>query len=356
MRPIHRRYVVKSIGATAAFALLPGNTGLLAADWPSQRINSVVGFNPGGGIDAVTRGLMPRVEKYLNTGVRVLNQPGAAATIATDFVWQKPADGYWWVSCSGYNRSARPLGQHTTVPYRDWQFYGINSSLMSWAVVPNSPIKDFGDFLERVRKNPESVRVSNSGLGDAWHIGNLLLERTAKVKLRQIPFGDGDGVTPALKGEVQVSAAGFHEQIQHVQAGRLRNLAVATAEPLVRPEGTFESVTRWVPELKGLTPIGGGVTICLRRDTDPAILKRVAEALRFAMDQEEVKSLLNKLGRVAAVYTGAAADRKAAFEEVTTAALLQEAGLAKVPAKDLGLPSIEDFNSWWPPKGYTPVF
>jgi tripartite-type tricarboxylate transporter receptor subunit TctC len=354
MPNIDRRSVLKRLGVAAGVSIMP--SGLLAANWPTQRITLVVGFNPGGGIDTVSRALVPHLEKFLNTSVRVVNQPGAAATVATDFVWQKPADGHWWLACSGYNRSARALGQHTTIPYRDWQFYGIDSSIMSWAVVPESPIKDFGDFLQRVRSNSDGVRVSNSGAGDAWHIGNLLLERAANVKLRQIPFGDGDGVTPALKREVEVSAAGIHEQIQHIAAGRLRNLAVATSEALQRPEGKFDSVTRWVPELKALTPIGGGVTLCLRRDTDPVILQQMANAIRFAMEQEEIKTLLRKLNRVPAIYAGAEADRKAASEETTTTALLREAGLAKLGPKDLGLPKIEDFDAWWPPKDYKPAF
>lgn len=355
MNSLGRRDVLKSLGAVAGLAAIAGRSAF-AADWPTQRINCVVGFNTGGGVDSITRLLMPNIEKFLKSDtVRIVNQPGAASALAVDFVWKKPADGYWWAAGSGYNRAFRVLGLHKSVPYKDWQFYGIDSSIMSWAVKPDSPIKDFGDFLDRVRKDTNSVTVSNSGPGDAWHIGNLLLERMSGVKLRQIPYADGDGVMPALTGEVQVSAAGFHEQNQHFAAGRLRNLAVATSAPLVTEQGTFQPVTNWVPELKSLTPIGGGVTFMLRRDNDPAILKRVAEALVFAINQPQFLEALKKRARVTAIYSGAAADRKAALEEVTTATLLQSAGLAKVSPKDLGLPDIKEFDSWWPPKDYKPV-
>jgi tripartite-type tricarboxylate transporter receptor subunit TctC len=329
--------------------LLPWEEAIGAAAWPTRPVTAVVGFSQGGGIDTVSRLICAGIEPILKAAINNVNRPGAAASVATDFVWRRPADGYTWLFTATYNKTHRALGYHKSVPHKDWQFFGIDTSIMSWSVIADSPIKDFADLLERARKAPGTVTVSNAGVGDVWHLGNILLERATKVQFKNVPYKGGAPATlAALQKEVQAVGSGIHEHVENIKAGRMRNLAVFTAEPLtVEGTGTFRPVTDFVPTLRESAPYGGGASMALRRDTDPEILKRIAEALKKASEDKRFEDTMKKKLRFILVVTGAAADKKAAYEEVVAANLLKELGRAKVSPQDLKMPSIEGFEEWW---------
>jgi tripartite-type tricarboxylate transporter receptor subunit TctC len=350
-----RKFLKGMAGITVGGLLLPYDQ-VFGASWPSRPITGVVGYRQGGGVDSTSRTLVPTMEKSLNATLNVINKPGSVASVATDFVWNKPADGYWWVFCSTYNKLLRCMGYHKTIPYEDWQFYGIDASIMSWSVVPESPIKTFEDMIGMATQKPGRVTVGNSGVGGVWHLGNALLESIAKVKFKNVPYKGGAGATlAALQKEVAVVGSGIHEHIEHIKAGRLRNLPVFTSEPLmVKGADTLLPVTNWIPGLKGSTPYGGGATWGVRRDTDPQILKSIEKAFMKATKSAPFKARLKKKVRFPKVKTGADADKEAAMQEVVASKILKDLGIAKYGPKDLGLPDIGDFDSWWPPKGYKP--
>ncbi len=296
------------------------------------------------------------MEKYLNASINVINKPGAVASLATDFVWKKPADGHWWLFSSTYNKLLRCNGYHETVPYLDWQFYGVDVSIMSWSVDADSPIKNFGDLVLLARKDPGRITVSNSGTGGVWHLGNSLLESVANVKFNNISYSGGkDATLAALQKETDVVGSGIHEHIEHIKSGRLRNLAVFTSSPINVPGyDDLGPVTNWVPNMEPHAPFGGGGSMALRRDTDTEILKSIEAGFLQATQSEAFLERMKKKFRFANVRTGEAADKTAALQETVASKILKELGVAKFGHKDLGLPDPEDFEAWWPPKGYQP--
>jgi hypothetical protein len=84
-------------------------------------------------------------------------------------------------------------------------------------------------------------------------------------------------------------------------------------------------------------------------------LQAVSAAISVAIASAPFKKMLQDRFIVANVVTGEAMDKKAARYETDRAALFQDLKLAKKTAKELGLPSPEGFDKWWPPKGYKPV-
>jgi tripartite-type tricarboxylate transporter receptor subunit TctC len=339
---------------TAAGILFPWDA--FGANWPTRPITGVVGFGQGGGVDQTSRTIMPGMEASLKGTINIINKPGAVASIATDFVWKSPSNGYTWLFTATFNDMQRCNGYHQSVPYKDWQFYGIDSSIMSWSVVPDSPIKSFDELLDMARKKPGEITVGNDGVGSTWHLGSALMESIAKVKFKHIAYkGGAEATLGALQKEINVVGSGLHEHVEHVRAGRLRNLAVFTAEPIaVARMDPFDPVTKWLPGAKSSCPYGGGATLALRRDTDAAILKSVEQALLAAGKTDAFLNRLKNTIRFANLKTGAEADKQAAVKEVVTSKILKDLGIAKFGPKDLNLPEIEDFDSWWPPKDYKP--
>lgn len=352
----NRRSFLKGIAYLSAGTTFLPLSQALGASWPSQPITGVVGYGQGGGVDSTSRTLVPTMERELNATINMINKPGAVASVATDFVWKKPANGYWWLFNSTYNKLLRCNEYHDTVPYLDWQFYGIDQSIMSWSVVPDSPIKDFGDLIARAKKEPGKVTVSNSGVGGVWHLGNALLEAEIGTTFNNVAYKGGAPATlAALQKEVDVVGSGIHEHIENIKAGRLRNLAVFTAEPLkIAGVEDLQPVTNWVPSLKNAAPYGGGASLGLRRDTDPEILRAIEKALLAAAKSKPFLERMEKKVRFPNVTTGEAADRAAAFQELSASKVLKELGIAKVGHKELGYPDPSEFDAWWPPKGYKP--
>lgn len=352
-----RRDFLKGAGLALGAAALPAGSAF-GAEWPSRPITAIIGYKAGGGTDFVARTVTSIIEPMIpGATIKAINQPGAAASVATDFVWNKPADGYWWLATSGFNRGLRVTGRHDTNPYVDWQFYHADTAIMSVAVLPDSPIKDMADFIKRCKDNPGKLKVSNSGIGGSWHLGGTLMKKYAEIDYTDVPYKGGKpAVLAALNGEVDVVTSGFHEHLQHFKAGRLRSLAVCSSEDLTIQGVSVKSIVHTVPGLKAHTPFGGGSTLGLRRDTDAGILKQLGGLWMKAINSDRFKELEAKKPRFPDPAIGEEADRRAALWETVAANLLHEAGKSKVDPKDLGIPTIEDFNSFWPPKGYKPAF
>ncbi len=350
-----RRRLIQALGSAPVAATLA--SGLGAAAWPSRPISLVVGYRPGGGTDFVARLVAPMLEALLDTPIKVLNQPGATGSVATDFIWNQPADGHWWLMTSGFNRGLRASGLHHTVPYRDWQFHMADTTVMSLSVRPDSPLADFGAFLDRCRRQPDAVRVSNSGVGGSWHLGCALIKEVAGIDFIDVPYKGGKpAVLACLNGEVDVVASGYHEQVDLIESGHLRNLCICADDEAGSGTPPGSSILGWLPALRPHTPFGGGSTMALRRDTDPAILRRVAEAWTAVTASAEFRTRELGNSRRPTPATGGEADRRAALWECVAANLLHRTGNARSDPQALGLPAIADFGSFWPPTGYQPAF
>ena len=325
-----------------------------AGPWPEQTIEIVVGRKAGGGADSTARLLAPVLEERLGASrISVTNMPGASGAVAARFVRSLPPDGHRWLMAGGYHQGLRAMGFDDAAPYRDWQYFGADTSIMSLAVRPDSPIRDLEDLLRRGKDEPDRLRVAVDGIGGTWHLGALLVMRATGARYRIIPYGGGQPATVAgLQGETDVVCSGVHEQIGSLKAGLLRCLGTGAAEPIVVQGVSLPAIVSTVPALANAVPIGGGAAMGVRRDVDTGILRQIAHAWSLALESESVGHALGVQGRFPALAVGEVADRRAALNETVAANLLAEMGIAKRSPADLGLPGIEQFDDWWPPKDY----
>ena len=158
-----------------------------------------------------------------------------------------------------------------------------------------------------------------------------------------------------LAGETDVTCNGLHEQLPFIKSGKLRCLAVAISSPLKIQGLTLRPITDVLPSLKTVTPIGGGFSVALKRNTDPAILKQIADAWLKSIGDKKFQEIEAKKPRFPDPVVGEKADRRAALWDCVASNLLVDAGLNKKSLKELDIPSIEEFDKWWPPKGYKPA-
>lgn len=361
---INRRNLLIS-GSAFGLATLAGRGagfGVLEAAaeemWkPERPIQVVIQFSAGGGTDTVTRTLLKEMEPFLGQRINATNMTGALGSIATKHVAGQPADGYTWLGAGGFLDYPRIQGIDESVSWRDFQFYQSATSIASWATHPDSQFKTFQDVIDYAKANPSKLRISSDGVGGLWHEAIAIVALKAGFDFTNVPFDGGAPATlAALQKEVDVAGSGLHEQIQYVRSGKLRHLATFTAEPIkIDDKTSLEPVTKYVPAAAANAPFGGMYNLALRRDTPKPILLTVQSAVAKAVASDGFQKMLKDRFMQATVLSGGAIDKKAARLETERAALFAKLGLAKKTAEDLGLPTPDNFDSWWPPKGYTPA-
>jgi tripartite-type tricarboxylate transporter receptor subunit TctC len=113
------------------------------------------------------------------------------------------------------------------------------------AVKSNAPWKTIQEFIDYARANPGKIRVGNSGIGTQLHLDAEMLRLMAKIDLVAVPFaGSGESVPAMLGGHVEVSSTHPNNVLGHVQAGKVRVLAVFEEKrnPLFPEAPTFKEI------------------------------------------------------------------------------------------------------------------
>ena len=361
---MNRREFLTMMGAAGAGLMLPLSIspGIAnAAGWPERPITAVVMYGAGGGTDTIIRTITKAMADATGWTVNVINKPGAVGGVATRFMLNKPADGYWWLGAANYNKFVRVMGHSDSKAWVDWQYFQAANSIASWSVRPDSPFKTFEDAVAAAKANPGKISISTSGTGGLWQELALIVSEAAGIKLKYVPYKGGKPATLAgLQGEVDIAGGGVHEHIEFIKAGKLRNLQQTGTKDITLPSGiVLPSVGRMLPQLKPLLPIGGIYNLAFKRDTPLEILTEIKKAFIKASESEAFTSIAKKKYFDIDVRTGEAADRRAAQVECVTANTFwnvrdQIGKKVKSPA-ELGLPKPEDFDKWWPPKGYQPL-
>ena len=217
--------------ATIWVILFVGNAflgeGMAQEKYPSKPIQFVIGYPGGGTTDLCARPLVAAASKILGQPIVVLNKPGGASAVAMASLKNEKPDGY----TIGILATGAILSQHMrNVPYDSAKDF---TPVMQYAVYlyglvvrPDSPWKTFKEFVEYAKGHPGKIRYSTAGPGTSQH---LVMERLAlkeNIKWTHIPFqGGGPAIANLLGGHVEASSQ-TTEWKSHVEAGRLRLLAV----------------------------------------------------------------------------------------------------------------------------------
>jgi len=357
MRPDRKRIAYPKVAALAAMTCLFLG-GFAHAQWPERPITLVVMYAPGGGTDTVLRTLAGEMSSATGWRINVVNRPGAAGTLATNFVLNRPNDGYTLLGSSSFGKFARVSGDGRSKSWRDWYFMQAATNLASWSVRPDSPYRTFADVVAAARANPGKITISTSGSGGLWHEMAASVAKAAGIELRYVPYGSGQAATLAgLNAEVDVAGGGVHEHIQFVDSGDLVPLQQTGATDIVTSSGKImPSLVNFLPEIRYQLPPNGTYDIGIRRDTPIEVIRAVQAAFLAAVDSDEFRAVAEQQRLFLDVVVGEAADRRAAELEAITATMFQDLGIPGARSSDeLGLPEADEFEAWWPPEGYEPL-
>ena len=240
--------LVSRLALAAACALLVANTGARALDYPTRQPHIIVGYPPGGATDIVARLVGQWLTQRLGQQVIVENRPGAGNNIGTEAVIKSPPDGYTLLLVNTANVINTSLYKHL-----NFVFHRDIDPVAGFVRVPNVmevnplvPAKTVAEFIAYAKANPGKVNMASSGNGTSIHLSGELFMMMTGVKMAHIPYkGSAPAVTDLIGGQVQVMFDNLPASIAQIKAGKLRPLAVTTAQPS--------------PELPGVPTVGDTV-------------------------------------------------------------------------------------------------
>jgi tripartite-type tricarboxylate transporter receptor subunit TctC len=208
----------------------------LAQGFPSRPIHLVVPFPPGGTADMQVRLLGEHMARTLGQAVLTENKPGGGTIIATQAVAKSPADGHT-VLLIGNSFVINAKLHAGTLPYDGLKAFEpvacLTRSPQLLAVNVTSPWRSFPEWLEAARAKPEALSYASVGPATAQHIACEMLQRAAGIRLVYTPFtGGAPAVNALLGGHVDTVLANVSELQPFIEAGKLRPLAVTTAQRL----------------------------------------------------------------------------------------------------------------------------
>lgn len=203
-----------------------------AADWPSRDMTFIVPYGTGGSTDPISRAFVRELTEILDRNINVENRPGGSATIGTGTILRAEPDGHTIGLSSNSALMFQPLVRDNLGWESDVEDFDTIVKLVDIpAVLYVSTDSDFhtlDDVLEFVEANPDSFRVSVSGLLTAPDLVVQHFNSLSGLAIRTVPFsgGGGEALAAVLSGRVEGSV-GYGPSIKgHVDAGTIRPIAV----------------------------------------------------------------------------------------------------------------------------------
>ena len=215
-------------------ALTAPSTATAQDVYPSRPITIVVGFPPGGGTDIIIRMFARTMEAELGQRVLVENRSGAGATIGAAFVARAPADGYTLLAGSPSVNAIEPH-LYKNLPYDSAKAFAPVSMLVKAPAVlvvnPHLNVSSMKDLIELYRREPGKHNFATGGGGTHAHLISEWLLMTINAKAVHIPFrGAAPALQAVLAGEPSMIIDNIQAVLPHVAAGKLKPLAVFSAE------------------------------------------------------------------------------------------------------------------------------
>jgi tripartite-type tricarboxylate transporter receptor subunit TctC len=216
--------------AALAF-LLAGAAGLAGAQaFPDKPVRVIVPYAPGGGTDNLVRVIAPSVGAALGQQLIIENRPGGASLIGTEVVAKAAPDGYT-VLATDLAFLVNPGLFKAKMPFDTLKTFTGVTMLAAAPVIlvthPSVPAKNLAELLALARAKPGSLDYASGGFGASTHLAGELMKQAAKVFIVHIPYkGTGPAMADLLAGQVHMQFAGISSARSHVEAGKLRAIAV----------------------------------------------------------------------------------------------------------------------------------
>ncbi len=270
---------------------------LHAQPYPVKPLRYLMPQPAGSGADTVGRIVAQGLTQAFGQQVIVDNRTGAAGNIGAEIAARAPADGYTLLQISLTHAVNASLYRNLAYDLvRDFTPVTQLASSPSIVVVhPALPVKSVGDLVKLANAKPGAINYASAGSGSATFLSTELFKGRANVDLVHVPYrGGGEAITSVIAGETSVYFAPLATALEHARSGRLRALAVTTAQrlPLLPALPTLAESGYAGAES------GSWYGIVLPVKTPKAAVAAVHAAAIKALNQTDVRKRLLDLGYV----------------------------------------------------------
>ncbi len=298
-RPKHAVTITRRrlIAASAAAALAPplAAHGQPRPDWPSRFVRLIVPFPPGGGTDNVGRILAARLAEVWGQQMVIENRGGGGSNIGNEAVAKAEPDGYTILFAAfplAINKFLYPKLPYD--PVADLTPITLIGTFPNILVVPNtSPAKTVAELITFAKANKGDITFGSSGIGTSPHLNGELFMRMAGFEMTHIPYrGAGPAITDLIPGRLSLMFNTSGSLMPHVQAGRLRALAVSSGK---RFSAAPEIPTVAESGVPGFDVVSWYALFAPAR-TPPAIVQKINADAVAVMREPQVRKRLEGLG------------------------------------------------------------
>ncbi|WP_234382384.1 MULTISPECIES: Bug family tripartite tricarboxylate transporter substrate binding protein [unclassified Variovorax] len=293
---VTRRSVLSAValGAAGTLAAGPWRGAGAAEAWPTKPVRIIVPFAPGGGADGSARVLAEVLAPQLGQAVIVENKPGAGSTIGVAAALQS-RDGHTLLMGSNsmvINPALNPKLTYDVA--RDFDAIGMVSQQPLVLVVPaESKAMTVAELVAQAKAQPGKLSAGNSGTGTLAHLTAELFAQETGTSLVSVPYKGESALMPDLiSGLVSMGFLNLPSVIVHIRSGRLRALAVSSAQPVAELQNvpTFRSL-----KLQSLEVEGWATLVAPRGSIPPEGLARLEKLLAAALQSDAVKKRFTAL-------------------------------------------------------------
>jgi tripartite-type tricarboxylate transporter receptor subunit TctC len=275
------------------FALL--SIAAQAQPFPSKPLKIIVPAAPGGTTDIASRLVAKRMAEVMGQPVVVENKAGGGGIIGSQALKQSAPDGYTLIM-GNIGPNAINFGLYKQLPYRAEDFAPITLvvSVPNVLVVhPDVPAKSVKELVALAKSQPGKLSFASSGTGQSVHLSGEMFKLKTGMDIIHVPYkGAGPAVADLMAGQVTMMIDNLPSSLPHIQAGKLRALAVTSKDrvaelpdvPSLRELG-FEDfqVTAWF----GLMAPGG---------TPQPIIDQLYKTISSILSEPDIRKRLTELG------------------------------------------------------------
>lgn len=311
---------VRSCMAAACAALIGGTTiAAHAQSWPTKPIRLIVPYPAGGPIDTIARMLVPTLQKELGQTIVVDNRSGASGLVGIQTAVQAPADGYTF----GFGvLGVLAVQPHVIrMPFKPEDVGYVTLATQSPHVIAVNPAAGYADLksiVEAAKRSPGKLNYGSPGTGSSTHLDGELLAAAAKIELVHVPYKGGAAVVTALLGnEVQLIAAEIsaamplQPRVKIATVMSMKRVAQLPDVPATAELGYSDVVASSIYGIVGPAKVPAPISEGFRK------------AVVTALNQPDVKQLLNAQGQTVTPSTAAEYKALMASESVKWGAIIK---------------------------------
>ncbi|MDX3907289.1 MAG: tripartite tricarboxylate transporter substrate binding protein [Pigmentiphaga sp.] len=288
-----------AITRALAFSLLLLPIGAPQAQpqtYPSKPIKIVAPYPAGGYFDTMARALGNRMGQLLGQVFVVENRAGANGLIGAQAVATAAPDGYTLL-LGGIGPNGTNVALYDKLPYNPERDFApivhITNSPCILVVNPDLPVKNVGELLAMIRREPGKLSYASASVGSSQHLFAELFLAETGTRMTHIPYkGSNPSVVAVLSGEVPVSFGIAADVIEHVKSGRLRALATTGARRIAQLPDVPTMAEAGVPNLVANAWFG----LYAPAGTPESVIDLLHEKARIALQDQDVRDRVSANG------------------------------------------------------------